>query len=73
MVFVGWGEFFLGVAVLGEDERTGGGLEVGDKLEDIGKSAGSHGGEDNLHVNDEKGGRHVRQTVFGFRLFGVWW
>ena len=51
------------MAVLGEDEGTSGGLEVGNELEDIEKSGGGHGREDNLHVNDEEGGRHVRQTL----------
>ncbi|CAF9933501.1 MAG: hypothetical protein ALECFALPRED_005616 [Alectoria fallacina] len=63
LVPVGRGELFGGVAVLGEDEGAGGGLEVGAEAEDIREGGGGHVEEDALHVDDEQGGGHGAQKL----------
>lgn len=45
--------------VLREDQGAGGTLEVGNEGEDVREGVGGHGGEDGLHIDYEKGGRHV--------------
>lgn len=53
LVLVGWGEGFIGVPVLHEYEREGGGLEVGTQFEDVGKGGDGHVKEYMLHIYDE--------------------
>lgn len=58
LVPVGRREGFFGVAVLREQEREGGGLEVSAEFEDVGQSGPGHGEEDVLHVDNEEDGGH---------------
>ena len=56
------------MAVLREDTGDVVGFEMRGKLQDVGETLVGHGSEDDLHVDDEKGGLHVE----GLPVWRIW-